>query len=323
MKQRLTLVLALVMAVAAVFLIHIWTQRVTQHEATVETVSVLVAARDIRANEVVDATMIRGEDIPRKYVSRAAVGLREQPDILNQTVVSEIPSGQVILWSDFRIDPTIYQLSRTLEAGERAVSISVDHVTGISGHIRPDDLVDIIATFQVPDEVKMQPGEKDASGNAAINQLVIQAMSRSGAGFAVKDLTQTLIQSVKVLAVGNVTGSSGSMNIPGMPNMDPTVAQGIGDINRARQQAITSALGNQGYRTVTLRVSPLQAELLAFCQSNATLSLSLRNPEDLAEVTGLPNITVADILDLKFAEAKPERAPAARPSTAPTTRIVE
>ena len=76
--------------------------------------------------------------------------------------------------------------------------------------------------------------------------------------------TLTLLQNVTVLAVGDRFGT-------------------------------TAAEPNVGYRTVTLSVTPLEAEILVFAVERGKLSLALRNNRDLASEGEIPKITWEDI----------------------------
>lgn len=76
--------------------------------------------------------------------------------------------------------------------------------------------------------------------------------------------TVTLLQNVTVLAVGNRFGGSGE---------DASL----------------------GYRTLTVSVTPLEAEILVFAQERGRLSLSLRNDRDLGSQLEIPKVTWDDI----------------------------
>ncbi|MEM7449624.1 MAG: Flp pilus assembly protein CpaB [Myxococcota bacterium] len=85
-----------------------------------------------------------------------------------------------------------------------------------------------------------------------------------------RDVTRTLLQSVLVLAVGQDTG---------------------GD----RSARIGSGAGH--YNEITLSVRVEQAMLLTQAQYTGELTLVLRNAEDLTIIEGLPEKTVADVLE--------------------------
>lgn len=82
--------------------------------------------------------------------------------------------------------------------------------------------------------------------------------------------TITLLQNVTVLATGQ--------KVAGVPGE-----------NRSRG----------GYSSVTVSVTPLEAELLIFAQQESRLTLALRNPEDLSVVKDMPRIKFEDVIKRK------------------------
>ena len=106
----------------------------------------------------------------------------------------------------------------------RAVSIPVDSVSSVNNLIQPNDNVDVIGTFRFP----------DVRGDSSLDTV-----------------TLTILQDVKVLAVGNRWGAA---------SLDPT--------------------GNRTYGTVTLLLYPEEVEMIVFASQKGKLTLSLRNFED-------------------------------------------
>lgn len=315
MKQRLTLVLALVLAAAAVFLMQLYVKTNEPSEGReTDMVEVVVAARELNRGETIDTTMVTKGKVPKRYLHKNAIGHREVENTYGQELVNPIPEGHVILWSDLATLQSTLKLSQAVSAGKRAISLSVDQVTGVSGHIRPDDWVDVVGTFSVPNEVTMK---QNTGGGDAASQLIWQAMASQSGAFSVKKVTLTVLQSVKVLAVGGITGGGNLLNAPTAPGMDAAMGAGLGQLNSRRQSLLNASLNSSGYKTITVLVSPLEAEVLAFCADNATLSLTLRGPEDTESVE-LPKVTLADILELKFEEQKKTTAPVAPRPTGPT-----
>jgi Flp pilus assembly protein CpaB len=65
---------------------------------------------------------------------------------------------------------------------------------------------------------------------------------------------------------------------------------------------------------VTLSASIEQAQLLAFAAERGRLTLTLRNPDDIEILEGLPETSTADIIE----PARRERVQRNRPRTEPT-----
>jgi len=101
-------------------------------------------------------------------------------------------------------------------------------------------------------------------------------------------VTVPLLQNLLVLAVGEDTGA---LQRPGQATRLPT--------------SITH---------VTLSASIEQAQLLAFAAERGRLTLTLRNPDDIEILEGLPETSTADIIE----PARRERVQRNRPRTEPT-----
>ena len=66
-------------------------------------------------------------------------------------VISKISKGEQILSSRVLGDSTGQgRMSYTVPSGKRAISVSVNEVSGVSGFIRPSDRIDVVATVNIP-----------------------------------------------------------------------------------------------------------------------------------------------------------------------------
>jgi pilus assembly protein CpaB len=134
-------------------------------------------------------------------------------------------------------------LAATLKPGMRAVSVAIDDVSGNAGLIEPGDYVDLLLTQQMS------------------NRTDEPALAVS---------SETIVQHVRVLAVGSV-------------------------IQRPKADGNAPDSGNRA-RTVTLEVSPERAEVVSVAARLGSLSLALRsfavasrNPgADSADATSAP-----------------------------------
>ena len=111
-------------------------------------------------------------------------------------------------------------------------------ISSVSGLIRPNDHIDIIATFRFPNQEGTDKLET---------------------------VTLTLLQNVAVLAVGQDTDSAPSRS-----------------------------LQRRSYSSITLNVTPKEAEILGFAMQKGKLNLTLRNPSDVH--------VEKDIQDVDFTE---------------------
>ncbi len=226
MRQKLLLSGAVLFGFLAFVLSYFQIQAVKDRiRGEAESVYLIKVTRNIASGEE-----LRESDIARAEVRRlrsSGVNSREIPwsqsaAVIGRKLESSMSAGQILLVSDLKPMSQRQGFNAVIREGMRAVSISVDAVSAVNNLILPNDNVDVIGTFRFP-------GER---GDAAIDTV-----------------TLTLLQNVKVLAVGNRWGS-----YPGE--------------------------GRGSYSTVTLLLYPEEVEMVIFASQKGRLSLSLRNFED-------------------------------------------
>jgi len=178
-------------------------------------------------------------ELPERFVDALEWAVPATPEarqwIQDRPVTRDVEPGELLLYQHFE-EESDAEFAREIGAGQRALSVPVDSATAVSYLIEPGSRVDVLATLlsrasrHTPDQTEL-PEERVS--------------------------TRTLLQNVRVLAVGHAT-SRGS-----------------------HRKADKRRVG-----TVTLEVSPLEAETLVFALQNPDLrgglTLSLRNPEDAA-----------------------------------------
>ena len=247
MQNKASLIMGVVLGILAIVLVHFYIQGVTRPIfKEKELVNVLVAAKNINAREKISKGMVEISQVPRKFKDPNALTPDDIEIIQGQKTLFLLKKGQQLTWLCLGMEK-MEGLSPIIRQKERAVTISVDEVTGVGGHIQPNDHVDIAANFTVEGE-------------------------RAGI------TTLTLLQNVTVLAVGLEVGRKRV------------------DIEETHS---TSAMLRRGYNTVTLSLTPQEAEMIIFAQARGKMTLVLRNPEDLEVIADMPKITMSSILQLE------------------------
>jgi len=141
-------------------------------------IPVLVAKRDMPQGSVLRPNMVEVEIFPRQLAEPGAIS--SLGDIEAKQLISSLSKGEQITLAKLSraIETSIeMNLSMLVPEGKRAVTISVDNISSLSGMIKPGDFVDVIGMIPMP----MQ-----AEGGKQAAQLV----------------TVPLFQNVLVLAVG-------------------------------------------------------------------------------------------------------------------------
>ena len=184
MKNPKSLLIALALAL---FATSAQCRYVKQREVTLleltEPRTVVVARQNIREGERLDETMFEIQAIPAKYVQPKAIG--EVDVVLGQIASGPISEGEQLMANKL-LRSNEAGLAWKVSKGSRAIAMSVDELSGVGGHIRPRNFVDVLGTFDF------------------------------GEGDKVEMRTITLFQNVWVLAVGSdlgqpvVVGADGS-----------------------------------------------------------------------------------------------------------------
>lgn len=176
MSNRLPLIIAIILGLLAVFLSNRYFQKKEKElfQGTKPN-PVLVAARDISADTIIKKSDIKIVEIPAKFIQPSVVSSIEA--VVNKMTTAFIFKGEQIASTKLVSPEKGKWLAIKTPVGKRAVSISADSVTGVSGLLKPGDYVDILGTF---DLIKI--GE---SGKQEI-----------------QSVTLPLFQNVLVLAVG-------------------------------------------------------------------------------------------------------------------------
>ena len=228
------IVLALLIAVAASFLLYKWMKKQTAPKkvAKVKTVQIAIAEVDLPAGTKLKTEMMKmvpflEESLPPGYFSDL-----DKP--AGRIVVAPIKRQELILES--RLAPKDVKrggMAAILKPGKRAVSIAGNKVLGLSGLINPGDRVDILLTTSDP---KTQ-----------------------------KQLNKTVFENVLVLA----TGTQLSRNAEGKPSpvdnytLEVTPEQGEKLVLAASQGKIHFALRSVLDRDTVLTTGATQPEVLA------------------------------------------------------------
>ena len=199
-------------------------QRYAQRYAARE---VLVAAKDLPAGAVLDASMLARRTMPARFVPPSALGpdgvARAAGARLAQALEAGDPIRPAMLASGHA-----GTLSDRLSSGHRALTIQVDDTRSQSGLIMPGDHIDLLQAVET-----LRDGERAVS-------------------------VRTLIESVPVLATGQRAegpSAAGQVEGPSRP---------------------------AGYDTLTLRVTPQDAQRISRAEREGELLVTLRARGDLA-----------------------------------------
>lgn len=152
MKNRRALIYSIVAAMLALmFQCSYIAKREEQLQGEYELIEVMVAKRNIPKDFKLDETMVKFEQIPKKYVQPKA--LYRIDEILGQISGSTIFEGEQII-STKLLSIEDAGLAFKIPKGYRAFAVAVDEISGVGGHVRPGNYVDVMGIFDFGDERK-------------------------------------------------------------------------------------------------------------------------------------------------------------------------
>jgi pilus assembly protein CpaB len=245
---RSLLLLALLFAIVAAVLVFVALRQNDDSDkeaaAAGDMTKVVVAAQDIAARTTLDRGMLKLAEVPKDSVLDGV--FTDIDDLDGQVTRYPLVSGEQVTDSKIGVQKDDEEgLSFVVPQGMRAFSIQVSEESSAGGLILPGDLVDVIGILE--------------EGTVGIDKAV------------------TLVQNVEVLAVAQEAQEP----IPAArPTGTPTPSAVTGTLGERPEDV----KANPKARTVTLAVTPEQAQLLALVQSKGELALSLRSFGDKAPV---------------------------------------
>ncbi len=193
----------------------------------IEPVKVVVAAKYIPAWSEITEDMVDFADMPKNWVTDAHI--LDPKKALKKVAIGPFIKSEPILIN--KITERGEELNTAIPLGLRAVSVGVNEITGVSYMIKPGDYVDLILTYEDSREKKLY--------------------------------TATILQAIKVIAVGNNFKMKGKEEI---------------------------------YSTVTFAVSPEEAEIITFAKEKGKINLALRPIGDRT-VEKIRQVSFNDILN--------------------------
>ena len=162
-RTFILLAIALILALAAVFVAQQWLSRQQQQAVVaappaVETIPVLVAAAQINPHEKIRPDQVKVLDVPKNSVpfdaSLPGGGLNfytRPEEVIGKIVTQTVYPNEFMVRQRIREHLGGSTLSNLLSPSMRAVSVRVDDVTGVAGFLAPGNHVDILTNQKALD----------------------------------------------------------------------------------------------------------------------------------------------------------------------------
>ncbi|MFA5157441.1 MAG: Flp pilus assembly protein CpaB [Candidatus Omnitrophota bacterium] len=246
MRKKLPLIIGIVLALVAAYLIKVYTDQQRQliiedarkkiEKIRTEQVPILIAAKDIPKGAVIDKESVGVAIAPIQHVQPQAATSLDR--VAGMIAVVPLSKGEQITLNKLMSSKEAVgtgSLAMTTPIGKRAVTISVDNISAVGGMILPGDYIDVSVMISVP---VTNPDGKQVSQQAVV----------------------PLFQNILVLAVGQELAAM------------PEVAAEGRYAKKGSKREFSPA--------ITLALSPQEANVLAFVQEQGKIRLSLRSPSD-------------------------------------------
>ncbi len=252
-------------AISAVLVVTYLNSSRQEANQPVVTASVVFAARDIPERTVIKEGMLEVRQVP--VDAKHNLAIQEMNRAVGQISRVRIAAGEQVLTNKIADQVRDVGFSATIPDGKRAVAVGVTEVIASGGHIAPGDYVDVIGVFEVfvPTDGNGKPttgGSSNSLGGGQSDKL--KAYS-----------SLTILQNIQVLAVAEKSDTT---------------------LQSEKERAQKASSADQA-KSVTLAVTPEQAQKLFMAEELGKLRLSLRpfGEDEHRSVTPASN-TLADLM---------------------------
>ncbi|MEZ4704640.1 MAG: Flp pilus assembly protein CpaB [Bdellovibrionota bacterium] len=186
MKNRRALMFAVVLGATSVFALMLYVSKMEKrYQGAFEPIPVLVASKDIRQHEIIDETMFEVRQIPKPYVQPLATTLEELGQVVGYVAATTIKKGEQLVKTKLSLLGES-GISPIIPKDLRACTVAVNAITGVGGHIRNGDTVDVIGVFRTMDQDRK--GIKDLEAVTLFQNVPVLA---TGANYRLDRFTPT------------------------------------------------------------------------------------------------------------------------------------
>lgn len=133
-------------------------------------VAVLMAGEDIPEGSLIDGSLLKPAQVPRQFLQPGSLSLPEEAQ--GQVTLAPILKGEQITATKLSALGDGANLAVRIPQGLRALSLVVDEASGVSGLLRPNDFVDLIAAL----EMENDGGEAGLSAYTLAQRVLVLAV---------------------------------------------------------------------------------------------------------------------------------------------------
>ncbi|WP_077623197.1 Flp pilus assembly protein CpaB [Sediminibacillus massiliensis] len=154
MKPKKILLLALMSGLITTFIFYFSIDQLRPTAAEEPAmVSVVTASQDLEENQQINEESIALVEMPEEQVHPQAI--KDSEAVIGKFTATAIKSGETIMTHRLQQQEEAAMISKKVQEGFRAVSISVDFVKSVSNLIEPGDFVDVVLTEEETAETEV------------------------------------------------------------------------------------------------------------------------------------------------------------------------
>lgn len=221
----------------------------------------VVAAKDIPAGTLLDETWLKTVKIPKKFLQPGHLDKIEDA-VDRVTLIPVLQDAQILGTIFLDADSGI---AAKIPSDKRAFSIPVSEATAVADLIEPQDYVDVLVT-------------------AAIGSFF------EGENITEEIITRTVLQNIRVLAVNRLSSRAARMASMRMNQSSEGSVFSGQDSGRTKRKAIS---------TITLSVTPEEAQKLSLAAKIGLVAVSLRSKYDKGQAAALKNLDTRELLEIE------------------------
>lgn len=149
-----------------------------------DTLPVYQVATNVGARQPIAEGQLRQVQLPRQFVTDAFI--RNLAELKQRMTVTDLPAGAYLQRGMLMDRPTV-------RPGQRAIAIMVDAETGVAGKVRPGDVVDLYATYEVQTKSRQRKCAERVIANALVLDVTQQANAGGSRARATKEIPITFV----------------------------------------------------------------------------------------------------------------------------------
>lgn len=154
-KSKILFIFTIIVGIITSLLVFNYLKGVKETAVEEVLTNIVVASQKVPQGTLLTAEMIKTIQVPVKY---APPGASTQPEaVVNQFANADLLSENVILTSQLASINTSSELPYKIPEGNRAITIAINPLSGVGGHIKPGHYVDILSgqASDKPEETKV------------------------------------------------------------------------------------------------------------------------------------------------------------------------